>query len=210
VKENNMTRLTSWVSSANSAETPFPLNNLPYGVFSTEGGPRRLGVALGDQIIDVAKLADVLPVDAAILSDPRGWNGLMDQDASVWQAFRADLTAAMSEGAAVRDDVLVPQADATLHMPFTVMEFTDFYAGKQYQPLGPFQAKATATSISPWIVTAEALNPFRCETPAREKPLLPHLQDTGPMLYDIALSVTLNGEQIARTNYNEMYYSTWR
>ena len=311
-----MTRLASWVSSANSAETPFPLNNLPYGVFSTGNGERRLGVALGDQIIDVAKLANVLPVDAAILSDPRGWNGLMEQEASVWHAFRAGLTAAMIEGAAARDDVLVSQADATLHMPFTVMEFTDFYAGKhhatnvgtmfrgaenalppnwlhipigyngrassvvvsgtdirrpwgqlkgpnddaprwapsarfdielemgaivgaalqgplsvdsadaaifgyvllndwsardiqawEYQPLGPFQAKATATTISPWIVTAQALEPFRCDTPAREKPLLPHLQDTGPMLYDIALSVKLNGDQIAQTNYNEMYYS---
>ncbi|MEL6242258.1 MAG: fumarylacetoacetase [Pseudomonadota bacterium] len=83
----------------------------------------------------------------------------------------------------------------------------------EYQPLGPFQAKATATSISPWIVTKAALEPFRVETPQREKPLLPHLQDTGPMLYDIDLSVTLAPEgkpatTIARTNYGEMYYSS--
>ncbi|MES0824548.1 fumarylacetoacetase [Ruegeria sp. SCP11] len=82
----------------------------------------------------------------------------------------------------------------------------------EYQPLGPFQAKATATSISPWIVTKAALEPFRCDTPVREFELLDHLKDVGPMLYDIDLSVTLAPEgkaatTIARTNYNVMYYS---
>jgi len=82
----------------------------------------------------------------------------------------------------------------------------------EYQPLGPFQAKATATTISPWIVTKAALEPFRCDTPAREFELLPHLRDCGPMLYDIDLSVTLAPEgkeatTISRTNYKEMYYS---
>ncbi|MCV6593658.1 MAG: fumarylacetoacetase [Silicimonas sp.] len=83
----------------------------------------------------------------------------------------------------------------------------------EYQPLGPFQAKATATSISPWVVTKAALEPFRCATPPREVPLLPHLADTGPMLYDIDLEVAITPEGgreevIARTNYREMYYSS--
>lgn len=83
----------------------------------------------------------------------------------------------------------------------------------EYQPLGPFQAKATATSISPWIIMRAALEPFRAPTPARELPLLPHLQEPGPMLYDIALQVDLtppDGQPvtIARTNYSEMYYSS--
>lgn len=82
----------------------------------------------------------------------------------------------------------------------------------EYQPLGPFQAKATATTISPWIVTAAALEPFRCATPPREVPLLPYLAEPGPMLYDIRLEVALQpqaGQEcvIARTNYREMYYS---
>ena len=47
----------------------------------------------------------------------------------------------------------------------------------EYQPLGPFQAKATATTISPWIVTRAALDPFRCKTPEREFELLDHLKD---------------------------------
>lgn len=82
----------------------------------------------------------------------------------------------------------------------------------EYQPLGPFQSKATATTISPWIVTKAALAPFRVPTPPREVPLLPYLQEPGPMLYDIALEVGLMPEGgpetvIARTNYREMYYS---
>ena len=83
----------------------------------------------------------------------------------------------------------------------------------EYQPLGPFQAKATATSISPWIVTKAALEPFRCDTPKRDFPLLKHIQDTTPMLYDIDLTIQLAPEDrspttIARTNYREMYYSS--
>jgi fumarylacetoacetase len=109
--------------------------------------------------------------------------------------------------------VTVDEADA---MIFGYVLLNDWSARDiqawEYQPLGPFQAKATATTISPWIVTRAALEPFRVDTPAREVPLLDHLKDTGPMLYDIDLSVTLAPEgkaatEIARTNYREMYYS---
>ena len=83
----------------------------------------------------------------------------------------------------------------------------------EYQPLGPFQAKATATTISPWIVTAAALAPFRVPTPPREVPLLDYLAEPGPMLYDIGLEVAIvppGGREtvLARTNYREMYYSS--
>ncbi len=82
----------------------------------------------------------------------------------------------------------------------------------EYQPLGPFQGKATATTISPWIVTRTALEPFRVSTPERERPLLPYLREPGPMLYDIDLEVALAPEGrpetiLSRTNYREMYYS---
>ncbi|WP_102108002.1 fumarylacetoacetase [Oceaniglobus roseus] len=82
----------------------------------------------------------------------------------------------------------------------------------EYQPLGPFQAKATATTISPWIVTAAALEPFRIPTPAREVPLLPYLAEPAPMLYDITLEVGLTPEGgqetvLSRTNVRELYYS---
>lgn len=109
--------------------------------------------------------------------------------------------------------VSVAQADA---MIFGYVLLNDWSARDiqawEYQPLGPFQSKATATSISPWIVMKAALEPFRTATPPREVPLLPHLREPGPMLYDIALEVGLTpdgGQEtiICRTNYAEMYYS---
>ncbi|MCX7643780.1 MAG: fumarylacetoacetase [Rhodobacteraceae bacterium] len=109
--------------------------------------------------------------------------------------------------------VTVAQADA---MIFGFVLLNDWSARDiqawEYQPLGPFQAKATATTISPWIVPKAALEPFRVPTPPRERPLLPYLAEPGPMLYDIALEVALTpaggGETvISRTNYREMYYS---
>ncbi|MDA8870100.1 fumarylacetoacetase [Rhizobiaceae bacterium] len=319
-----MKLLTSWVESANSATTSFPLNNLPYGVFSTGSDDRRCGVAIGDMILDLQACEDAGLVDASGTLGTGRWNAFMGAGRPAWGALRARLTEILAEGSSVRsaaEPFLVAQSDATMHMPFDVAEYTDFYAGRhhatnvgtmfrgaenalppnwlhipigyngrassvvvsgtdvrrpwgqlkgpndtqprfapssrfdielemgavvgtpsdgpinvdeayanifgyvllndwsardiqawEYQPLGPFQAKATATTISPWIVTSEALEPFRCETPTREFELLDHLKDTGPMLYDIDLAVTLapagkTASTIARTNYRELYYS---
>ena len=82
----------------------------------------------------------------------------------------------------------------------------------EYQPLGPFQAKATATTVSPWIVSADALGPFRVSTPPRERELLPYLVEDKPMLYDIDLEVELTDKNnqrtiISKTNFKELYYS---
>jgi len=109
--------------------------------------------------------------------------------------------------------VTVAEADA---MIFGYVLLNDWSARDiqawEYQPLGPFQAKATATTISPWVVMKAALEPFRVSTPARDKPLLPYLAEPRPMLYDIALEIGLTpegGEEtiLAHTNYAEMYYS---
>jgi fumarylacetoacetase len=316
----------SWVDSANTANTPFPLNNLPYGVFSVAGDEPRCGVAIGDRVLDVAALEreGLLPPSDSPMCQSAAWNPLMQEGAGSWTRFRQRLTALLGAGARERSQVaphLYSLADVQLHLPLTVCEYTDFYAGRhhatnvgtmfrgaenalppnwlhmpigyngrassivvsgtdirrpwgqvkspdqplpafmpsrrfdfelemgaivgtpcsapvtvdeadamifgyvllndwsardiqawEYQPLGPFQAKATATTISPWIVTAEALDGFRVATPARQVQLLPHLADTGPMLYDIALSATLApddqpGTTITRTNYRELYYS---
>ena len=82
----------------------------------------------------------------------------------------------------------------------------------EYQPLGPFQAKATATTISPWIVTAEALRPFRAPGQPRDVPLLPYLDEAHPRALDIALEVELRPEGgrstvISHTNARELTYS---
>lgn len=78
----------------------------------------------------------------------------------------------------------------------------------EYQPLGPFQAKALGTTISPWIVTRAALEPFRSPGVERVNPLLPYLHEDRPGLYDLTVGWTMNGQQMARTNYNVMYYSS--
>jgi fumarylacetoacetase len=318
--------IASWVDGANDPSCPFPLNNLPCGVFSVGGGDPRCGVAIGGFVLDVAGLeeAGLLDMDGGPFLDVPFWNDLMEAGPAVWAALRARLVALLSAGSPARAEVaphLVPLSGATLHLPFLVSEYTDFYAGRhhatnvgtmfrgaenalppnwlhmpigyngrassvvvsgtdvrrpwgqvkgpddaaprlapssrfdielemgavvgrpsdgpvtvaeadamifgyvllndwsardiqawEYQPLGPFQAKATATTISPWIVTRAALEPFRAPTPPREVPLLPHLTEPGPMLYDIALEVGLTpagGQEtvITRTNYREMYYS---
>jgi fumarylacetoacetase len=84
----------------------------------------------------------------------------------------------------------------------------------EYVPLGPFQAKAFATSISPWIVTREALEPFRVHGPAQDPMPLPYLQQAQPNNYDLELDVGLRAAQvnepasICRTNFKYMYWSS--
>lgn len=321
-----MPLLKSWVASANNATHPFPLNNLPYGVFSVADDDPKCGVAIGDMIFDVTAAEEngLVVLDDEPLFDLPLWNPLMEQGPAVWAALRhrlMELLSAETEEQEKAEPLLASQGDVQMHMPLVVSEYTDFYAGRhhatnvgtmfrgaedalppnwlhipigyngrassvvvsgteirrpwgqlkgpddalprftpsqrfdielemgaivgtpsdgpisvqqaddnifgyvllndwsardiqawEYQPLGPFQAKATATSISPWIVSKAALEPFRCHTPARDVALLDHLKDCGPMLYDIELEVTMApaGQAetvIARTNYNEMYYS---
>ncbi|MDE2603753.1 MAG: fumarylacetoacetase, partial [Bradyrhizobium sp.] len=84
----------------------------------------------------------------------------------------------------------------------------------EYVPLGPFQAKAFATSISPWIVTREALEPFRLHGPAQDPAPLPYLKQQLPNNYDTQLEVFLRaagmneGMRICRTNFKYMYWSS--
>ncbi|MGL5010846.1 MAG: fumarylacetoacetase [Paracoccaceae bacterium] len=129
------------------------------------------------------------------------------------QRFDFELELGAVVGTGSEGMVSVGQADA---MIFGYVLLNDWSARDiqawEYQPLGPFQAKATATTISPWIVMTAALEPFRMAGPACDVPLLPHLVAPGPLLYDIGLEVGLRPEGgretvIARTNYGEMYYA---
>ncbi|NDW54178.1 fumarylacetoacetase [Aliiroseovarius sp. PrR006] len=127
----------SWVDSANSAESPFPLNNLPYGVFSTADSEPRCGVAIGDMILDMqaAEEAGLIEISDEPVFDVPFWNELMELGSDAWAALRARLEQLLAEGSTEQDAVaplLVAQADAELHMPFLVSEYTDFYAGRQH------------------------------------------------------------------------------
>ena len=75
------------------------------------------------------------------------------------------------------------------------------------QPLGPFLAKSFATSISPWIVPLQALEPHLVPAPPQDPEPLPYLRTTGDWALDIALEVELNGEIISRTNARNLYWN---
>lgn len=68
----------------------------------------------------------------------------------------------------------------------------------EYQPLGPFLGKSFATTISPWIVTLEALEPFRCAATPHENPVLPYLQQSGEGAFEITVEAWLQSESMAK------------
>jgi fumarylacetoacetase len=87
----------------------------------------------------------------------------------------------------------------------------------EYQPLGPFLGKSFATTISPWLVTLDALEPFRVEGPPQEPAPLPYLRASEPHAYDVRLAVELEtarmrergiaAQVIAQTNFDRLYWS---
>ena len=82
----------------------------------------------------------------------------------------------------------------------------------EYVPLGPFLAKNFGSTISPWVVTLDALEPFRVKGPEQEPAVLPYLQFTGNKNIDINLEVLLKPEgkpatTICRSNYKYMYWN---
>ena len=83
----------------------------------------------------------------------------------------------------------------------------------EYQPLGPFLAKNFATSLSPWVVTTEALAPFRVEPRAHDAPVLPYLQEAGPGAFDITVEAWLRTRamtepvRLSRSSFKDMYWT---
>ncbi|MDR9400517.1 MAG: fumarylacetoacetase [Psychroflexus sp.] len=109
----------------------------------------------------------------------------------------------------------IPIDEAENHI-FGMVLFNDWSARDiqkwEYVPLGPFLAKSFASSISPWIVTLDALEPFRVEGPKPVKELLPYLQSRGKRSFDINLEVDLtpkNGKPttISKSNFKYMYWN---
>ena len=293
--ESHDPALRSWVESANLPDTDFPIQNLPFGVFTRRGVSQRprIGVAIGDQILDVplaAKTFGDLPVETRQALSLPALNTLMALGHDVMRELRGALVELLRDGSThAAPDWLVPMAAADMHLPAAIGDFTDFYASLHHatrvgclfrpdhplapnykyvpiayhsrsssivpsgtairrpsgqakspgvtrpsyrpsrsldyeleagvfigrgselghpidiadaqdhvfgvcllndwsardiqawesQPLGPFVAKNFATTISPWIVTLEALAPFRCELSSRaagDPEPLPHLK----------------------------------
>jgi fumarylacetoacetase len=127
----------SWVTSANRPDTEFPVQNLPFGVFRGAGGPS-IGVAIGNQILDLRACANLLePLPAGILEacGATTLNPLMVLGRECWQALRtrlSDLLWADHPQAAAHqralESHLVAMADATMFKPAEIGGYTDFYA----------------------------------------------------------------------------------
>ncbi|WP_035336626.1 fumarylacetoacetase [Dokdonia sp. PRO95] len=109
----------------------------------------------------------------------------------------------------------ITTADAEENI-FGLVLFNDWSARDiqkwEYVPLGPFLAKNFASSISPWIVTLDALEPFRVESPKPKKELLPYLQYEGKKSFDINLEVALQPEgkketTVCKSNFKYMYWN---
>ena len=109
----------------------------------------------------------------------------------------------------------IPVEEAEEHI-FGMVLFNDWSARDiqkwEYVPLGPFLAKNFASSISPWIVTMDALEPFRVKGPEQSPEPLPYLQQKGAKAFDIKLEVAIHPENavetvVSRSNFKYMYWS---
>jgi fumarylacetoacetase len=337
--------LQSWVESANEPGADFPVQNLPFCVFSDdapESMPRG-GVAIGDQIVDLAVAADAglfsgRAADAAYIAAAGALNDLMATDPEHVSALRAELSLLLSgdgtqhRGIRLPRNLLCPMDGVYLHTPARIGNYTDFYASVhhatnvgsmfrpdnpllpnykhvpigyhgrassitlndeivrpsgqtkppsetvpsfgpckqldyelevgvfvaqgnmlgapipidradqqifglclvndwsardiqawEYQPLGPFLAKNFATTVSPWIVTREALEPFRTPLAPRaegDPAPLPYLDDENDRAaggFDITLEVWLASAamrdqgiapvRVSRGNFRDMYWT---
>ncbi|MAB83715.1 MAG: fumarylacetoacetase [Phycisphaerae bacterium] len=307
----------SWVDSANDPASDFPIQNLPWGVFRDDEGGHRIGVAIGDRILDVqaAVLEHRLDglsgvIDCALCSSTL--NQFMSLGHESWSAVRhaiADLLDSESEPC---ESLLRPMEGTEMLLPADIGDYTDFYASRhhatnvgrmfrpdgdpllpnylhlpvgyhgrassivvsgtpirrphgqlkpndgppefrpislldyelefgafigqgnemgtrvpmgdamrrlfgvvilndwsardvqkwEYQPLGPFNAKNFASSISPWIVTLDALAPFRSHGPSRREDdpaLLDYLNPVTEDVLDITCEVHLASESMRRS-----------
>jgi fumarylacetoacetase len=148
-------KVRSWLPSANLSGCAFPIQNLPFGVFrrARGGEPFRGGVAIGDQILDLAAVADanLFLADAAQgirAGSLPSLNSLMQLGPQIWGALRRGLFEALAQGSALESALkqcLVPQDDAVFSVPAQIGDYTDFYIsiyhataiGRQFRPDNP-------------------------------------------------------------------------
>jgi len=335
--ETHDPELQSWVESANEPDSDFPIQNLPFGVYTPTGIENpSIGIAIGDQILDLAACFELGLVRESAASQAclGSWlNNLMTLDREEIDSLRAEISALLSEQAEPREEILLPMSDATMLAPVEIGDYTDFYAsihhatnvgsmfrpdnpllpnykyvpigyhgrassifvsgndvtrpsgqtkpadaehpvfgptkmldyeselgffvGRgnlpgepvaiadaashifgfclvndwsardiqswEYQPLGPFLAKNFATTVSPWVVTASALEPYRIPAFPRgagDPEPMPYLfsdDDQAAGGFAITMEVLLSSEKmrsegtapllLSRAPFSEMYWT---
>jgi fumarylacetoacetase len=318
------------------SDSHFPLENLPFGVFTPRNGPARIGVALGDYIVDLSELERTgcfndLPPETAAAATRDSLNDFLALGRPAWKKTRQLLqhllatdTSTLRDNAKLRDRVFHAQEDVTMQLPVRIGNYTDFYSSYhhahnvgtmlrgpenalmpnwkwlpvayhgrassivvsgtsvrrpkgqikppdaatpifgptksldyeletafligpgnslgqpipiddaidhifgivlmndwsardvqawEYQPLGPFLAKNFCTSISPWVVTLDALEPFRKPLPSQDPEPLTYLRPKSDFTYDIQLEANLQTAKmktphtLTRTNFQNLYWS---
>lgn len=309
------------------ADSHFTIYNIPFGIFSTEDTAPRVGVAIGDHILDLVAVAelDVFDFDTAVFSQSV-LNDFMALGKPVTNKVRTDIQGWLQDEESIlagKSNLFVLQSEATMHMPVHIGDYTDFYSsiehatnvgimfrGKdnalmpnwkhipvgyhgrsssitlsgvpvkrpkgqtlppgaeqpvfgpckrmdfelemafitnsntaigdsisvadaedhifgmvlfndwsardiqkwEYVPLGPFLSKNFASSISPWVVTLEALEPFRVAGPVQDPKVLPYLEYEGERNIDIQLEVAIATQNspetvICKSNFKYMYWN---
>jgi fumarylacetoacetase len=324
--------LKSWVEIPQNSD--FPIQNLPYGIFSTGDKSPRAGVAIGDYILDLneiqyGQLFKELNLPDRIFDHPI-LNDFMDLGKDVTVPVRERISELLQHdnqelqgNDQLRNKALIPQKDATMHLPIRIGDYTDFYSSEshatnvgtmfrdpdnallpnwkhipvgyhgrassivisgtplhrpkgqtiapdaknpdfgpaklvdfelemafitcggntlgdaiptkeaekhifgftlfndwsardiqkwEYVPLGPFLAKNFGSSMSPWIVTMEALEPFRIPGPKQEPEVLPYLKFAGDYHFDIDLQVGIQPKDseekvVTNSNFKYMYWN---
>ncbi len=320
--------VSSWVPVPEGSD--FPVQNLPYGVFSGSGEARRVGVAIGEYVLDLAGLAGAgaLGELGSNAGAPGGieWfaagslNAFMAAGPEAWRGVRAAVTDVLTstERREQAEPYLIPADSVRLHMPFEVADYVDFYSSRDHaenvgrifrpeaeplspnwlympvgyhgragtvvvsgtpvkrpcgqrvpsgggppsfaptakldveaeigfvtgvgsapgrpvppgsfcdhvfgfvllndwsardiqawesRPLGPFLGKSFATSVSPWVVPAGALEAARVQPPRQDPPPLDHLRCAEPWGLDLAVELELNGSVVARPPFAGMYWT---
>ncbi|GAA2098882.1 fumarylacetoacetase [Microlunatus panaciterrae] len=121
----------SWFSVAPGA--PFGTEELPYGIFSLAGGDPRIGVAIGDQVIDLAVVAEAADRSSGHFRQP-SLNAFLAAGPEEWGRTRELLQWLLSDesGPDALQPHLHPMAEVRLHLPFQVADYVDFYASEQH------------------------------------------------------------------------------
>ena len=324
--------LTSWVPVPENSD--FPIQNIPFGIFSTSTKSKRAGIAIGDQVLDLFEIASAGLLneveDDPSVFDNQYLNPIINKGKAYSRALRNIISELLEKSnPALRDNIdlrtrsLVPMADVTMHLQVEVGDYTDFYSSKdhatnvgkmfrdpenallpnwlhipvgyhgrassiitsgqaikrpkgqvrpnqeeppvlsacrlldfelemafithpgkplgesisadkaedyifglclfndwsardiqkwEYVPLGPFLGKNFASSISPWIVTLDALEPFRLDGPKQNPEVLDYLKYKGKKRFDVNLEVYIQPDDndptlVSQSNFKHMYWN---
>jgi len=153
IDESHDVALRSWVESANHPDSDFPIQNLPFGVFSRRGAtePLRIGVAIGDEVLDLLHCRELgllreLPADVQAVLGAPAMNGLMALGTPAMRSLRHHLVRLLrADSSRAEPGALVSMADVELAVPAAIGDYTDFYAsvfhatrvGRLFRPDNP-------------------------------------------------------------------------